>query len=271
MPTENPRDDNNDEEFTEEDPLKQNVEKEDKMTFRERVIDMFRNITIEPSLLMFLISAMIIMTASQNLNLEKACRVNLNFTDEICDSLKVQDISSQNEYERETQKLLASALTWRTYLSATIPCVIALFAGSFSDTTGHRKVFIIISVVGQMLIGVNNMINVYFFHQLRLEVLVFTEAIIESLSGGWCIVFLTAFAFISTITTDKTRTFRLGLISFSITVGFPIGMGISGVLLKNFGYYGCYGLTTILQFINMWYLILVVKDPKRTKEQKKVS
>lgn len=271
MATENELEDKKYEEFTEGDPLKENEEKPVEMTFREKVVDMFRNITLEPCLLMFVVSAMIIMTASQNLNLEKACRVNLNFTDEICDSLKMQDADSQNEYERETQKLLARALSWRTYLSATIPCVLALFVGSFSDKTGHRKFFMIISISGQMLVGINNMINVYFFRQLSLEVLVFTEAIIEGLTGGWCICFLTAFAFISTITTDKTRTFRLGLVSFSVTVAFPIGMGVSGILLKNFGYYGCYGLTTILQTFNMMYLVFVVRDPARNKEQKKVS
>lgn len=269
MATENQGEERQYEDFTEEDPLKENEEKEVQMTFREKVVDMFRNITLEPCLLMFIVSAMINITATQNLNLEKACRVNLNYTDEICDSLKMQDIDNQNEYERETQKLLARAMSWRTYLAATIPCILALFVGSFSDKTGHRKFFMIISVTGQVLAGINNMINVYFFRQLSLEVLVFTEAIIEGLSGGWCICFLTAFAFVSTITTDKTRTFRLGLLSFSLTVAFPIGMGVSGVLLKNFGYYGCYGLTTFIQTLNICYLFFVVRDPKRNKEQKK--
>ncbi|XP_063890216.1 lysosomal proton-coupled steroid conjugate and bile acid symporter SLC46A3 [Helicoverpa armigera] len=254
---------------TEEEPLQQNEAKAPTLSFSEKLVDVFKNITLEPSLLLFVVSAMIIVTASQNLNLEKACRVNLNFTDEICDSLKSQNIESQNEYERETQKLLSRAMSWKTYLSATIPCILALFVGSFSDKTGHRKFFIAISIIGQLLIGINNMINVYFFRELTLEVLVFSEAIIEGLSGGWCICFLTAFAFISSITTDENRTFRLGLVSFSVTVAFPIGMGVSGVLLKNFGYYGCYGLTTCLQLINLLYIILVVKDPKRNPEQKK--
>lgn len=271
MATETVLEDRKYEEFTEEDPLKENEEKVAQMTFREKVLYMLKNITLEPVLLMFVVSAMILMTASQNLNLEKACRVNLNYTDEICNSLKAQDADSQNVYERETQKLLARALSWRTYLSATIPCILALFIGSFSDKTGHRKFFMMISVSGQLLIGINNMINVYFFRQLPLEVLVFTEAIIEGLSGGWCVCFLTAFAFISTITTEKTRTFRLGLVSFSMTVAFPIGMGVSGILLKKYGYYGCYGLTTVLQSFNLIYLIFIVRDPPRNKEQKKVS
>ncbi|XP_022816276.1 solute carrier family 46 member 3-like [Spodoptera litura] len=269
MATENNKEDTNNEDFTEEHPLKGNGEAEVKRSFKDKVVYVFKNITLEPSLSMFVLSAMILMTASQNLNLDKACRVNLNFTEEICHSLRMQEVDSQNEYERETQKLLARALSWRTYLSATIPCILALFVGSFSDRTGHRKFFMMVSITGQLLIGINNMIHVYFFNELPLEALIFSEALIEGFTGGWCICFLTAFAFISTITTDETRTFRLGLVSFSVTVAFPIGMGVSGILLKKIGYYGCYGLTSGLQFLNLMYIVFVVRDPKRNKEQKK--
>ncbi|CAH0627263.1 unnamed protein product [Chrysodeixis includens] len=272
MAAENGRLSNNIEEFTEGDPLRQTDENEapkEKLGFRDRVVLVITNITIEPCLFMFILAAMIIMTANQNLNLEKACRVNLNFTEEICDSLKSQDVESENAYERETQRLLARALSWRTYLAATLPCIFALFAGSFSDITGHRKFFLMITSFGQLLIGINNIFHVYFFYQLRLEYLVFSEAIIEGLSGGWCLCFLTAFAFVSAITTEKDRTYRLGLTSFSITLAFPVGMGTSGILLKSIGYYGCYILTTCIHILNLLYLIFVVRDPKRNKEQKK--
>ncbi|XP_075970206.1 lysosomal proton-coupled steroid conjugate and bile acid symporter SLC46A3-like [Anticarsia gemmatalis] len=257
---------------TEEQPLNEAGEvkdEEEPRTFREKISDVISNVTVEPSLLLFIISNMVLITASQNLYLEKACRVNLNFTDEICDSLKTQDADSQNMYEREVQKLIAKAMMWKTYLSATIPCILALFAGSFSDRTGHRKFFMVIAMFGQFLIGINNILNVYFFNDIGLEVLVLSEGIIEGLSGGWCLCFLTAFAYISTITSDKNRTYRMGLMSFSITVAFPIGIGMSGIWLKKFGYYGSYGLTTTLHFLNIMYVFFVIKDPKRNKEQKK--
>ncbi|CAB3243669.1 unnamed protein product [Arctia plantaginis] len=46
-------------------------------------------------------------------------------------------------------------------------------------------------------------------------------------------------------------------------------MGLSGVLLKSFGYYGVYGISMSLNVFNMLYIIFVVKDPMRTREQKK--
>lgn len=275
MNSNNGRNDKNShiEEFDEEYPLKQNDDNKNEETKKkvcETVCHVLRNTTVEPCMLLFIMSCILSMISTQNLNLEKACRVNLNFTDEICSSLKMQEAGNQNEYEREAQKLLTSAMAKRTYISATIPCLLALFVGAWSDKTGHRKFFMIIPIMGQILVCLNNMINVYFFHQLSLEVLVFSEAVLEGLSGGWCICFLSMFSYISAITTDVNRTFRMGLLNFTLTVGFPMGMGISGVLLKNYGYYGCYGLSASLQFLNLIYSIFILKDPKRNKEQKKV-
>lgn len=261
-------------EWNETDPLRENGTKEEiedgKRSCSETCAYVLKNVTVEPTMALFVLSCVLMMLTTQNLSLEKACRVNLNFTEEICHSLKIQDIESQNEYEKATQQLLTKFIAARTYITATIPCALALLVGSWSDKTGHRKIFLIIPIVGQILAGISNMVNYYFFLQLRLEVLVFTEAAFESITGGWCVAFFTMFAYISAITTEKTRTFRMGLINFSLTVGFPIGMGISGVLLKKTGYYGSYGLVIGLHFINLMYNIFWLKDPERTPEQKQV-
>ncbi|CAH2991986.1 unnamed protein product [Chilo suppressalis] len=237
-------------------------------TFSEKFQYALKNVTIEPTMILFVISAIITMTTSQNLSLEKACRVNLNFSDEICSSLRMQKMESQNVYERDTQKLLAAAMSWRTYITATIPCFMAIFIGSFSDKTGHRRVFVLIPIAGQVLVNINNIANTYFFYQLPLEVLILSEAIIEGFSGGWCVCFTTIFSYICAITTQKTRTFRLGLVNFCMTVGFPVGMGLSGILIKKFGFYGCYAISGSLQLINLLYNIFAVKDPKRSSEHK---
>ncbi|XP_013184489.2 lysosomal proton-coupled steroid conjugate and bile acid symporter SLC46A3 isoform X1 [Amyelois transitella] len=260
-----------DPEFTERDPLKEIVIEvnEKPKSFREKCSHVFNNVTLEPTMILFIVSAMISIITTQNLSLEKACRVDLNFTDEICSSLKRQDIVGQNQYERDTQKLLASAMAWKTYLTASIPCVMSLFVGSWSDITGHRKIFVIIPIIGNILVCINSMIHTYFFYQMGLKAFVFSEAIIEAFSGGWCITFLTIFAFISTITTVENRTFRMGLVHFCLTVSFPIGTGLSGIMLKKLGYYGCYATAASLQSVNLLYNVFVVKDPKRTAQQKK--
>ncbi|XP_053602307.1 lysosomal proton-coupled steroid conjugate and bile acid symporter SLC46A3-like isoform X1 [Plodia interpunctella] len=257
-------------EFTERDPLKETT-KEDEIEkgFSEKCLYILNNVTLEPTMMLFIISAMISIITTQNLSLEKACRVDLNFTDEICSSLRSQDIEGQNQYERDTQKLLASAMAWKTYLTASIPCLMSLFVGAWSDITGHRKIFVIIPITGNILVCINSMIHTYFFYNMGLKAFVFSEAFIEAFSGGWCITFITIFSYISTITTEDNRTFRMGLVHFCLTVSFPIGTGLSGIMLKKLGYYGCYGIAASLQTVNLMYNVFVVKDPKRTPQQKK--
>jgi MFS transporter, PCFT/HCP family, solute carrier family 46, member 3 len=263
-------------EFTEKDQLKQKSplgakkETNDK-TFKQKCTYVLQNLTFEPAMILFVLSGIVIITTTQNLSLEKACRVNLNYSAEICHSLRLQEVESQNEYEREIQKLLAKVLPWKTYVVSTVPCATALFAGSYSDKTGHRKVFVIIPIIGQILICLNNIANTYFFDELNLEFLVFSEAVFDGLSGGWCVCFMTMFSFVSVISTEEMRTFRMGLINFAFTVGFPIGMGISGVILNRCGFYGGFLISGALAIINLLYNIFFIKDPKRTPDQILVS
>ncbi|XP_045764912.1 solute carrier family 46 member 3-like isoform X1 [Maniola jurtina] len=262
---------NSNAEYSERDPLREDVEKSEdamKKTYKETCCHMLRNITVEPAMFLYIIPAILTALTLQNLNIEKACRVNLNFSSEICDALRKQTLGEQNEYERAVQKLVAKALSWKTNITGTVPCLLALFIGSWSDMTGHRKSFIMLPVIGQFILCLNGIINTYFFTQLNLEVLVFTDAIIDGLSGSWCVCLMALFAYISDVTNDDNRTFRMGLVSFSLTVGFPIGMGISGIFLKKFGFYGCYGVAGCLHFINLMYTIFILKDPKRSAEQK---
>ncbi|CAG5058558.1 unnamed protein product [Parnassius apollo] len=261
-------------ELTERDPLKENIEDtkpEEKKTVKATLLNIFSNVTVEPTMFLFMVSLLLTMLTSQNLSLEKACRVNLNFTTDICDSLHAQDIEIQNEYERDTQKLVTSAMAWKTYLSATFPCVLALFVGSWSDRTGRRKVFILIPIAGQMLICINGILNTYFFYELRLEYFMLSEGILEGFSGGWCVCFLVIFTYISAITTIENRTFRMGLINFSLTAGFPVGMGISGILLKTYGYNVCYGLACAVHAVNFTYNFFFLKDTTKTNDQMKVG
>lgn len=261
------------ENVAEEKPLNQNgfiEEKDEKKSCGSTCLYIIKNITVEPTMILFIIAAILTIQTSQNLSLDKACRVNLNFTTEICDSLRQQSLESQNVYELETQKLLATYLPYKTYIQALVPSLLALCAGSFSDKIGRRKIFLIIAATGQIVTCISNFINIYFFYELSLEVLIFSEAVIDSVFGSWCLPLFTMFAYISAVTREDERTFRMGLIHFSMTVGFPIGMGLSGVVLKKTGYYGCYAISLTMAIINVMYNSFILKDPERTPEQKQV-
>jgi MFS transporter, PCFT/HCP family, solute carrier family 46, member 3 len=68
------------------------------MTCLERFRHIKNNITVEPMLACYIMPSVLAGLATQNLNLEKACRINLNYTDEICDALSRRDTANYTQY-----------------------------------------------------------------------------------------------------------------------------------------------------------------------------
>lgn len=57
------------------------------LTWREKMQKVIKNITVEPIVAAYIMPSVLSNLATQNLNLEKACRVNMEYGDEICDAL----------------------------------------------------------------------------------------------------------------------------------------------------------------------------------------
>lgn len=68
-----------------------------KKTFRQKLQFIKSKITVEPILACYIMPSVLAGLATQNLNLEKACRVNLNYTTHVCDSLTRRDTANFTE------------------------------------------------------------------------------------------------------------------------------------------------------------------------------
>ncbi|XP_073951268.1 lysosomal proton-coupled steroid conjugate and bile acid symporter SLC46A3-like [Choristoneura fumiferana] len=240
-----------------------------KLTLRQRISYVSKHITVEPAGVLVLSASIFAAVCTQTLQLEKACRVNLNLGDEICTSLRNQDSDNNTQYEIKVQQYVATRLAWRSAIQSVIPCIILIFVGAWSDMTGRRIIVIMVPLFGEILQCISNIINVIFFDELPVEVLIFFDVFFPAILGGWSTLFLGLFSYMGDITTVENRTHRLGFVQFCTFVGLPIGMGLSGVVLKKFGYYAVYGTSLIIHLINVTYISLRLKDPERTKEQKK--
>ncbi|KAJ0180103.1 hypothetical protein K1T71_004694 [Dendrolimus kikuchii] len=239
-------------------------------TFCEKFKSVYTNITVEPAAFMMLFSSILSSIATQTLGLEKACRVSLELGDEICYSLRIQNTSNNfSDYEALVQAHVSARLVWKSAIQSALPCIILIFVGSWSDKTGRRKIVMICPIVGEIFQCSSNIINVVFFYQLPLEVLIFFDAFFGSIAGGWSVTFLALFSYISDITTKENRTHRLGLVNFFSFAGMPLGLAISGIMLKGVGYYAVYGLSLGIHIVNVIYIIFSVSDPPRSEEQRK--
>lgn len=241
------------------------------MGFLEKLKYIRANITVEPVLALFVMPSVLAMLATQNLNLDKACRVNLDFSDEVCTALRLRKRANHTFEEDEVQKLIASVQAWKSVIHTAIPTILMLFIGAWSDKTGKRKICMLVPIFGEFMTCMLNIINTYFFNEVPVEWTVFMEVMFPSLTGGWYTMFLGTFSYLGDITSKETRTFRLGILNLCMTVGFPIGMGLSGVLLKSIGFYGVFAISGSLQLINFCYVLFFIEDHTWLENKDKVS
>ncbi|KOB72195.1 Adenylate cyclase, partial [Operophtera brumata] len=248
-------------EGAEELPLKTSTKNNvQNMTFVEKLKFLKANVTVEPVLALFVMPSVLATLATQNLNLDKACRVNLGFGDDVCTALRLRKRANHTFEEDEVQKMIASMQAWKSIVHTSLPTLLMLFVGAWSDKTGKRKICMLMPIFGEFMTCLLNMVNTYFFYEVPVEWTVFMEVISPALTGGWVTMFLGVFSYLGDITSKETRTFRMGILSMCMTVGFPIGMGLSGVLLKLLGFYGVFLVSGGLQFLNFCYVLFFLED-----------
>ncbi|XP_059061430.1 proton-coupled folate transporter-like [Achroia grisella] len=247
--------------------IKNDKNKEKKKTFKEKIQHIKENVTLEPVLACYVIPGVLARLATQNLNLDKACRVNLQYGDKICDALIAREGDYKNE-ELAVQEIIAAMESWKNVLLTAVPSFLILFLGAWSDRTGKRKICVLLPIVGELLMCLSNILNAYYFYELRVEVTMFFEALFPAITGGWIATYMGAFSYISDISSEESRTFRVGIANLCLTAGTPIGSALSGILLKKIGYYGVFSLSSILYIFSICYGWFYIKDPERPITEK---
>lgn len=249
---------------------KQNNEKKEKTDDNSKELGIFQKairmislITVEPILACYVMPSVLSGLATQNLYLEKACRVNLGFEDHVCDALTRRETANYTFEEEAVQTLVASVAGWKTVLQSFLPCGILIFLGAYSDRVGQRKFCMLLPIIGEFLTSVGLIVNTYFFYQLPVEVAAVTEAIFPALTGGWVTMFMGVFSYIADVTTEEQRTLRIGVVNLFYSVGVPVGAALSGILVRKIGLYGVFSLSATLYVLSFLYGYCRIKEVKR--------
>ncbi|XP_076673167.1 putative peptidoglycan muropeptide transporter SLC46 isoform X3 [Andrena cerasifolii] len=233
------------------------------MTLRQKWSYFTSNITVEPMIACYVIPCMLASLATQNLSLEKACRVNLAYPDEVCTALANRNTTGYETEETAIQQLVAGMQTWKMALTSGLPTILILFMGAWSDRTGLRKPCMLLPIIGEFLSSVSMLLCTYFFHEVPMEVTGVFEALWPALTGGWFTMFMGVFSYIADITSVESRTLRIGAANVFLSLGVPIGMALSGILYLKLGFYGVFGISTVCYVLSFIYGLVVIKEPPR--------
>ncbi|CAH2235030.1 proton-coupled folate transporter-like [Pararge aegeria] len=224
----------------------------------------FNFFTVEPYLFCFILPNIISSVAVQKLNMEKACRADLNYTEYTCSDVisgNAEDIYTLTA-STEAQTMVAYMTTWTQPIQSGIPAIAILFIGSWSDSTGNRKALMLIPVFGELISSLGLILANYYFLEWPLWVTGLIEALPSAFAGGISIALMGSYSYIADVTTLESRTFRMGCVAVIVTLGIPLGSAISGVLTESVGYYGIFGICAALYAFGFVYTYLRVHDIK---------
>ena len=214
-------------------------------------------VTIEPVYFLFMFSQGFYNIANQALYIHKVCRVNFNYTLEICNNLP-----NHTSKQIEVQKYVASLQAYNAILQSLPGIFYALFAGPWSDTNG-RKVLLIFSALGYFINNLVMVINAYFDH-LKAEFLLFE--CLQDFTGGNTLFFLACSAYLSDVSTKEERTTRFAFLDGLWPFAFYLGNYLAGLVKSQFGFVWNFGLGTLVSGLNVLYIALVVKDSRSIRD-----
>lgn len=163
---------------------------------------MLKHCTVEPMLGCYIVSSVLASLATQNLNLQKACRVNLRMDNATCSALETRSVGNYTkEDEVVVQELVADMIIWKTIVQSSIPSVLIIFIGSWSDRNHKRKPCMLIPIIGEFLTSIGLLICTYYFYELPMEVAGLVESVPPAMTGGWMTMFMAVFSYVGDVTT----------------------------------------------------------------------
>lgn len=186
-------------------------------------------ISVEPFVVAWVLPSCLLIVAMENLNLEKACRVNLGLNDTICTNMinktinnidcaevaaAASELSTSDMFnetisdasllatavcfaETESQKLLSFVFGIRAPIAAIFPLIIVLFAGGWSDKKGIRKPLVLFPIVGELIGALILLLSSIFMDEIPMEVPAISERVIPSLFGGQTLMLMGIYAYLS--------------------------------------------------------------------------
>ncbi|KAL7733744.1 hypothetical protein ACLKA6_011474 [Drosophila palustris] len=229
----------------------------ERRSFGQWLMDGITSISVEPTMFLYMFAFMITSVVEQNFFLQKACRVNNNFTAEICDNI---NDPKNEDYKKQSLDTTAWFHQWENISAHVFPIFLALFLGSFSDRRG-RKLPLLMGLVGKFIYSSMVVVNAL-MPTWPVEYIIYTATLPSALTGADVAIFASCFAYISDITTLQQRTIRVTILDVVYLTAMPTGVALGSYLFYNAfnqSYANMFAVNASLLALAIIYTVLVLK------------
>ncbi|KAH8302096.1 hypothetical protein KR044_002687, partial [Drosophila immigrans] len=229
----------------------------ERRSFGQWLTGVVTSISVEPTMFLYMFAFMITSVVEQNFFVQKACRVNRNFTADICDNINKKE---NEEYKKEVLDTTAWFYQWENISAHVFPILLALFLGSFSDRRG-RKLPLLMGLVGKFIYSTMVVVNAK-MKTWPVEYIIYTATLPSAMTGADVAIFASCFAYISDITTLKQRTIRVTILDVVYLSAMPTGVALGSYLFYNAfneSYADMFAVNATLLFLAIVYTLLALK------------
>ncbi|XP_035213559.1 proton-coupled folate transporter-like isoform X1 [Stegodyphus dumicola] len=229
-------------------------------SFGTRLLDLLKKTSIEPYMFLVMFALNVSHVTLQSLLHDRACRVSLNFSSEICNDLE----NEENEREQLAAVSYGNNLYTAVLMIATLPSVVmATFLGPWSDKY-NRKYPLILATIGTVIDFFMQAVIAYFPTASPYWFL--ASASVSGLSGGIVIIMSSTYSYMSDITNERSRQSRFAVLEFFSIMSGPLGSFIGGQVFEKGGYLPVMFISPGSLFLALMWAIFYVKE---TKERQK--
>ncbi|XP_072395910.1 probable peptidoglycan muropeptide transporter SLC46 [Diabrotica undecimpunctata] len=222
-----------------------------------------RKITVEVPLFLTYTSFLLLASVLNNFTIYRTCYTLLKYNESDCALLGKVNNNFTRELEKNVQPLANVVTMVLEMPTATVPVLICIFAGPWSDKHGR------IPVQLMSLIGFTISMSIFgimaAFRNLSPWYFVFA-AIPSMLTGGAPTYFAVILAYINDISTEHTRALRMAIFEAVLLVGLLVGTLSSGYILYSTNYETVFFLAAGLLALSSLYTMFLLPETAKIKE-----
>lgn len=216
-------------------------------------------ISVEPSFAVYIVVRNLSVFFLDNLLLQKACRFNTTVE---------PNLATECDDEKAGIELVAILHAYFYLPAAMVMVTLSIFVSSWSDRAGRkRRPAVLLPLAGSIVEMSLACLHSYFWHWSPFSTII-TNKLSQALCGGYILHEFACMLYISDVTSQESRTMRIGVLAILRYITGPISQGSSGFILKSIGFFYSFLLCLTLSVVGFALAYYFVTDISVPVEEK---